>query len=192
MRALPDGPRFASLPPMTQAPPPDWPPALPPPDLVAPPGQLNFLDRQTLRLPQPLTPIEAWNRMTGRPLPGLRLAFRLRDAISRPFGVAPIRGFSGRALGPPHVGDRLDFFLVERTEPGILTLSARDRHLETLTCVTTTPDSLTITSSVVTRNAFGRVYMWPVAPAHRLLVRFLLWRLGRELRAGGGAKGQPG
>ncbi len=164
---------------------------MPDPDLVAPPAALAFYDRQTLALPRPMTPAEVWNRINARPLPLLRLAFWLRDAISARFGVARIGGFSGRAVAEPKVDERLDFFLVERSDPGILTLSARDRHLETITCVTTSGRAVAITSSVVLRNRFGRVYMIPVAPAHRLIVWLMLRRLGRELRAEA-AGGQAG
>lgn len=156
---------------------------MPDPDLVAPPEKLSFLDRQTLALPRPLTAAEAWSRMNARPLPGLALAFRLRDAISARFGVEPIGGLSGRPAGAPRPGDKLDFFLIERAEPGILTLSARDRHLDTITCITTSDTQLAITSSVVTKNRFGQLYMLPVAPAHRLIVKTLLKRLSRELQA---------
>ena len=163
--------------------------AMPDPDLVALRAALAFYDRQTLALPRPMTPAEVWNQTNARPLPLLRLAFRVRDAISARFGVARIGGFSGRRIAEPKAGDRMDFFLVERSAPGILTLSARDRHLETITCVTTSAGAVAITSSVVIRNAFGRLYMIPVAPAHRLIVWLMLRRLGRALRAEGDQAG---
>ena len=111
------------------------------------------------------------------------LAFRIRDAISARFGVKRIGGFSGRNADVPKAGERLDFFLVERIEPEIMTLSARDRHLDVLTCVTTYGQRLTITSSVKVHNLFGRAYMIPVAPAHRLIVSAMLRRVRRTLAA---------
>jgi hypothetical protein len=129
----------------------------------------------------PLDAVGAWNAVMARPLPGMALAFRLRDAISTRFGVAAIGGFSGASRPRVAVGDRLDFFLVEEVCPERLLLSARDRHLDVLTCITATPDGagteVTITSSVVTHNRFGRLYMVPVAPAHRLIVFLMLARL---------------
>lgn len=159
-------------------------PGLPPParaDLVAPIAALSFLDVQQTRLPRPLSAIEAWNRITARPLPFLGLAFRIRDAVSARFGVRRIGGFSGKPQGMPAVGDRLDFFVVERAEPDVLTLTERDRHLDVMTCVTCEDALLSITSSVVTHNLFGRLYMLPVAPAHRLIVRLMLRRLMAEM-----------
>lgn len=152
-------------------------------DLVAPPDGLSFLDSQGLPLPAPMTALEAWNRVMAHPLPGMALAMRLRDAISARFGVRRIGGFSGRRVNAVEPGDHLDFFLVERATPEVLTLTARDRHLDVMTCVTTGGGRLAITSSVVTHNLFGRLYMLPVAPAHRLIVRSMLRRLRRGLAA---------
>lgn len=150
-------------------------------DLVTPRAALNFLDSRGIDLPRPLSALEAWNLMMSRPLPGLKLAFRVRDAISALFGVERIGGFSGARAAAPEVGDKLDFFLIERIGPEILTLSARDRHLDTIACVTTSGGRLTITSSVKTHNLFGRLYMLPVGPAHKLIVNAMLKRLRRKL-----------
>jgi hypothetical protein len=152
------------------------------PDLVAPRETLDFHHTRSIDLPHPMTALAAWNLAMRQPLPGVALAFRLRDAISARFGVKRIGGFSGRLDQNPKVGDRLDFFLVERIEPEILTLSERDRHLDVVTCITTYGQRLTITSSVRVHNWFGRAYMIPVAPAHRLIVSVMLWRIARALR----------
>nr|WP_227754412.1 DUF2867 domain-containing protein [Stagnihabitans tardus] len=144
------------------------------------PQDLAFLHEAAVDLPRPMSPVEAWGRIMADPLPGLALAFRIRDAISARFGVARIGGFSGAPVAAPKVGDRLDFFLVEGEEPGRLTLTARDRHLDVMICVTGGL-RLGITASVVTHNRFGRAYMWVVGPAHRLIVRVMLRRLLRGL-----------
>lgn len=82
------------------------------------------------------------------PLPGMALAFRIRDAISARFGVKRIGGFSRRRDQAPKVDDRLNFFLVERIDP-------RDRRVDVMTCITTLDQRLTITSSVKVHNGFG-------------------------------------
>lgn len=146
------------------------------PQLIAPRDLLAFHDSHSTPLPHPMTAIEAWDRVMTRPLPGLALAFRVRDAISARFGVQRIGGFSGRRSAEVRVGDRLDFFLVEAIGPEHLTLTARDRHLDVMTSVTTGNGRLGITSSVITHNWFGRVYMWPVGPAHKVIVRQMLRR----------------
>ncbi len=146
--------------------------------LIAPRAALVYLDSQSVTLPAPITALEAWRRVMAKPLPGLGLAFWLRDAISARFGVARIGGFSGAAVDAPQVGDHLDFFLIEHIDDQVLSLTARDRHLDVMTCVTVERTELAITASVVTHNWFGRLYMIPVAPAHRLIV----WAMLRRLR----------
>lgn len=145
--------------------------------LVAPRERLAFLDSRGVDLPRALTPLEAWNALMARPLPGLALAFRLRDAISARFGVKRIGGFTRRAVTRAEPGDRLDFFLVEDSAPDRLVLTERDRHLDVMTCLTVEGRRLAVTTSVVVHNRFGRAYMLPVAPAHRLIVRLMLRRL---------------
>lgn len=148
--------------------------------LIAPVGGLAYLDSQSVTLPAPITAIEAWRRVMAKPLPGLGLAFWLRDMISTRFGVAKIGGFSGAAVDAPQVGDHLDFFLIEHIDDQVLSLTARDRHLDVMACVTVEGARVAITASVVTHNGFGRLYMIPVAPAHRLIV----WAMLRRLRQG--------
>jgi hypothetical protein len=138
--------------------------------LVAARAQLAYMDCQSVRLPQPITSLQAWRQVMAQPLPGMKTAFWLRDAISAHFGVARIGGFSGAVADAPQVGDKLDFFLIAHLSDTVLTLTARDRHLDVMICITTDADRLAITSSVVTHNWFGRAYMMPVGPAHRLIV----------------------
>jgi len=71
----------------------------------------------------------------------------------------------------------LDFFLVECTSNDVLSLSSRDSHLDVLTCISTQGTRLTITSPVKTHNWFGKLYMLPVAPTHKLIVWIFLRRI---------------
>ncbi len=151
-------------------------------ELVAAREKLNFFDQQSVELPHSMTALEAWNHIMADPLPFMGLAFKVRDAIAARFGVKRIGGFSGKKAGFVQVGDKLDFFLVETLTDKVLSLSERDKHLDVLTCVTCVENTLTITSSVKVHNRFGRLYMLPVAPAHRLIVRVMLRRLSRKLK----------
>ncbi len=150
--------------------------------LLAPREQLNFYDAQSVILPQEVTAPEAWRMIVSNPVPVMKLAFQIRDRISACFGVKPIKGFSGQWPSNLQTGDQLDFFLVEHISPDVLTLTARDKHLDVMTCITTDKTELTITSSVKTHNLFGRLYMLPVAIAHRLIVRSDLKRLKQNLK----------
>ena len=149
--------------------------------VLAPTAELDFFDTQTISLSKSVTPLKAWNILMSRPSRILKFAFRTRDAISSKFGVKKISGFSTTSRETISVGEKLDFFLVENVTDNVLSLSERDSHLDVLTCVSVIENELTITSSVKTHNAFGRMYMIPVAPAHRMIVRSFLHRLQKEL-----------
>ena len=147
--------------------------------MLAPAAELDFFDQQSVRLPKDLSALEAWISVISHPGPFLKMAFSIRDAVSALFGVKRIGGFTGQYPETGEVGEMLDFFLVEHVSPDVLTLTARDRHLDVITCISVSRQMLTITSSVKTHNRFGRIYMLPVAPVHRLIVRGDLKRLGR-------------
>ena len=61
--------------------------------LMAPRSQLADLDSQSVTLAEPLTALQAWQKIMAQRLPGLGLAFRIRDVISARFGLARIGGF---------------------------------------------------------------------------------------------------
>ena len=144
--------------------------------------ELDYHDSRSVLLPVQITALQAWNLMTAGQGPLMRLAFRTRDGISSLFGVKRIGGFSGTRREAVQAGDYLDFFLVEHSAPEVLVLTERDRHLDVMTCVSMADRVLTITSSVVTHNTFGRLYMLPVGPAHKLIVNSYLKRLQRKLQ----------
>ena len=144
--------------------------------------ELDYHDSRSVLLPVQITALQAWNLMTAEQGPLMRLAFRTRDGISSLFGVKRIGGFSGTRREAVQAGDYLDFFRVEYSAPEVLVLTERDRHLDVMTCVSLVDRELTITSSVVTHNTFGRLYMLPVGPAHKLIVNSYLKRLQRKLQ----------
>lgn len=145
------------------------------------PSELDYFDSRSVLLPTHITALDAWNIMTKDTGPLLRAAFRIRDAISSLFGVRRIGGFAGTRRERVQVGDRLDFFLVEHIAPDLLVLTERDRHLDVMTCLSISDRVITITSSVVTHNTYGRIYMLPVGPAHKLIANNYLKRLQRKL-----------
>lgn len=151
--------------------------------LLAPAPACRFCHVSRVTVAGSLDALEAWNAVMARRLPGFALAVKIRDAISARFGVERIEGFSGTQHRTVAAGEKLDFFLVEEARPERLLLTARDRHLDVMTCVTAVPAAggteVAITSSVVTHNLFGRLYMLPVGPAHRFIVRAMLQRLRR-------------
>lgn len=154
-----------------------------PPYLVAPKGELAFLHARSVVLDRPVTALEGWTLIRSRPSPLLAAAMRVRDAISGSFGVAPISGFSRAQRTSIAPGERLDFFLVEHASDTDLVLSVRDRHLDVMTWISARERTYRITSSVKVHNLFGRLYMVPVALAHRMIVAADLGRLQRMTAA---------
>ena len=124
-----------------------------------------------------MTALDAWNAMMARPLPLLQTAFVVRDAISKLFGVKPIKGFRHDHVASVEAGEKLAFFDVEHVTANRLVLTVRDHHLDVMITLATQTQAVTITASVAIKNKFGHVYMAPVRPAHRLIVRSLLKRL---------------
>jgi hypothetical protein len=153
--------------------------------VLAPVSTLDYFDSQSVDLARQASALEAWNVIMSHPQPLLKIAFRVRDAISSLFGVKRIGGFSGRRADRVSVGDHLDFFLVEYVDDTCLVLTERDRHLDVMTCISTTVSTsgptATVTSSVRVHNLFGHLYMIPVGIAHRWIVRGMLGRLRHDL-----------
>lgn len=137
--------------------------------IIAQPGALTALDRQAAKLATPLTPLAAWRQIVAQPLPGLRLALRIRDAISARAGMARIGRFSVAPLEHPKPGDNPDFFLIENLAP------------DGMICITSEGALLGITAGVVAHLWFGRVYLWAVGPARRLIVWLMLRHLRRAM-----------
>lgn len=155
--------------------------------ILAPSKDLDFYDRRSVDLGPDaahLTALQAWSLAMSKPLPFLKTAFKIRDAIAARFGVKHIGGFSNAPVTQVDVGEHLDFFLVEHITPERLTLTERDTHLDVMTCVTCHEGRMTITSSVRTHNWFGKAYMVPVAPAHKFIVNLTLKRLKRTVAQG--------
>ncbi|WP_431739908.1 DUF2867 domain-containing protein [Methylobacterium goesingense] len=67
----------------------------------------------------------------------------------------------------------------------MLVLTERDRRLDVMICPATSGHRLTVTSSVVVHNAFGRAYLAPVGLIHRLIIDTGLRRLGMSLEPRG-------
>ena len=151
--------------------------------VLAPVDSLDYFDSQTVVLTSDISALEAWNLVMEDPQPVLQLAFRMRDIVSKWFGVRSIGGFSGTNKNTANVGDYLDFFLVEHSDDRTLVLTERDRHLDVMTCVSVWEKKLSITSSVIVHNLFGHAYMLPVGIAHKVIVKNMLRRLQIKIAA---------
>jgi len=76
----------------------------------------------------------------------------------------------------PRPGQRLGIFTLQSLDEDAIVLEDNDRHLRVQLALQWQGDVLEVATVVHTHNAFGRVYMLPVAPVHRLIVPHLLRR----------------
>lgn len=76
----------------------------------------------------------------------------------------------------PRLGARLGIFTLQQCTPDAIVLEDDDRHLRVQLALQWRGDLLEIATVVHTHNAFGRLYMLPVAPVHRWIVPLLLHR----------------
>ncbi|KAJ55108.1 hypothetical protein ACMU_15240 [Actibacterium mucosum KCTC 23349] len=151
--------------------------------ILGPMGSLDYFDQQSINLPRAVTPLDVWNLAIADPPSWLRVAFRIRDAISSLFGVQGAGGFSGARFDAVKAGDRMDFFLVEHVAQDVLVMTANDKHLDVMISISTHGKTVDVTASVKNHNTFGRAYMVPVGIAHRWIVRDTLKRLKARVSA---------
>ncbi|PZS53667.1 hypothetical protein A7X57_17450 [Stenotrophomonas maltophilia] len=105
-------------------------------------------------------------------------------------GLMALRNHGMRLLGMKHLGSlravqdtddpaagqRLGIFTLQSLDDDAIVLEDDDRHLRVQLALQWQGDVLEVVTVVHTHNAFGRFYMLPVAPVHRLIVPHLLQR----------------
>lgn len=92
--------------------------------------------------------------------------------------LGSLRAVQGAVDAAP--GQRLGIFTVQRCTADAIVLEDDDRHLRVQLALQWRGDALEIATVVHTHNAFGRLYMLPVAPVHRGIVPLLLRRQVRS------------
>ena len=111
-------------------------------------------------------------------------------------GLMALRNHGMRLLGMKHLGSlravqdtddpaagqRLGIFTLQSLDDDAIVLEDDDRHLRVQLALQWQGDVLEVATVVHTHNAFGRVYMLPVAPVHRLIVPHLLEKQVRLYR----------
>ncbi|RAZ82093.1 DUF2867 domain-containing protein [Cereibacter johrii] len=126
--------------------------------------QLDYRHSDEAFIAPGLTALDVYRAMTSSNPLYLRVAFRIRDMLCRPVGIAPIGGFSaGNLPGTVTAGDRLDFFDVHSATDDELVLFSDDRHLTVVVTLRLTRESLarqrlSIVTSVKVKEMLGRLY----------------------------------
>lgn len=103
----------------------------------------------------------------------------LRNRIVRLLGLKDV----GQLAGVPHTGerkrgpgDRVGIFTIRSLRDEEAVLEIIDSHLDVVVSVMLEGQRLTLTTMVFEHNWIGRLYMLPVAPMHRIVVRAILAR----------------
>jgi hypothetical protein len=107
---------------------------------------------------------------------------RVRDAIVSVFGLKTARQL--QAVDAQAQQERVGLFRIYRREPAEILLGEDDSHLDFRLSVRCSQDAsqsrqLTVSTVVQCRNRLGRVYIFLIAPFHRLIVRAALRQAAR-------------
>ena len=111
-------------------------------------------------------------------------AMKLRNRVVERVGLKNLGELSAIDVNKPErdyrVGERLGIFTIEHISPNELILGDKDKHLNVRLSllVQNAGQMLTISTVVHEHNWLGRVYMWFVAPMHRIIAPSVLKRFG--------------
>ena len=108
-----------------------------------------------------------------------------RNRVMRALGMKDLGAISAvDADAVPVVGARLGIFTVQAVSPDELVVADSDRHLRVTLSFQLrrieAQDALDVATVVHLHNAFGRLYMLPVAPVHRRIIPLMLTRYARQ------------
>ncbi len=84
---------------------------------------------------------------------------------------------AGKAASEYSVGDRVGIFSLLYLTPDEVLLGDSDKHLDVVLSVCKAPQGeVSVTTVVHVHNWLGRLYMLPVTPLHKIIVRAMLKR----------------
>jgi hypothetical protein len=128
-----------------------------------------------------LSPVEIAERVLAVTPGWAEALLRLRNALVKPFGVRAATALSARGPRPAggwKPGDRFSIFRIESLDDAELVMGIDDVHLDVrisfLVRRAGAAPSYVVSSWVKTHNWVGRIYMWPVAPFHALIVNSMM------------------
>jgi hypothetical protein len=123
-----------------------------------------------------------WMQTLGRTPAWVDTAMRARNAIVKRLGLKDLGVLSHidskRPLQDYCVGERVGIFTVLHISEDEVVMGDDDRHLDVQVSLLKTAEHQVVVSTVVhIHNALGRVYMFFVAPAHRIIAPRVLARI---------------
>jgi hypothetical protein len=143
----------------------------------------DFCDAYCADNPHPQQPALAlWMQTLSRTPRWVDAAMRARNAIVKRLGLKDLGGMAldpNRPLQDWRVGERAGIFTVLHLGEDEVVMGDDDKHLDVQVSLLKTADSKVVVSTVVhIHNALGRVYMFFVKPAHRVIAPAVLARIG--------------
>lgn len=166
--------------------------AFPPGNALAPAlADAYFAHCASVALPVwPSSALQAHRALMALSPRWLQLAMAVRNRVMRWLGMKDL----GRIAETGHVvdpqpGERVGIFTLLSATPDQVVLGDRDRHLSVSLSLQLcqSPDGVRLycTTVVEQPTRFGRLYMLPVDPVHRVIVPLMLHRYARQLRRHG-------
>lgn len=149
-------------------------------------ARAHYYDAFAAKMVDPaLAPIEMMVRF-GEAFPDWGEALlSIRNQVVKRLGLRDVGAFRQVVPNPPKtvsVGDPVGFFHIVAMDETELVLGIDDSHLDVRVSVLKRGDgrgaSYVLGSVVTIHNLLGRLYMLPVAPMHRLIVRETMRRAG--------------
>jgi hypothetical protein len=143
----------------------------------------NLADAFAVRLPSGTSddPAVLWRFVMSQQPSWIGWLTSLRDAIAACLGLKTAKQLV--ALSDEAKSDRIAFFKVYRRSESEIVLGEDDKHLDFRLSVLRSPevpptlgDRLTISTVVHCHNLLGRIYIFVIAPFHRLVVKASLRR----------------
>jgi hypothetical protein len=123
-----------------------------------------------------------FQEMMSNPPAWIGALMRLRNGIVRHLGLntdTPNENFEDDNPASYSVGDYIGIFKVENVRPDEIIVSTNDKHLDAYFSLLISKPSgqVSFVSAVRTKEKLGDVYMFFIAPFHRLIVKYMLAKL---------------
>jgi len=128
---------------------------------------------------------ELFVRVMAKPPRWITALMSMRNSIVRFFGLKtenPNPDFENDNPVAYKVGDHIGIFKIEKIRQDELIVSTNDTHLDASFSLLVSKDRQVVymTSVVKTKRKLGDIYMFVIAPFHRLIVRYTLGNLNRR------------
>lgn len=140
----------------------------------------SFYDAYQVQNSKPeRSPLQIWLDVINQPAPLVEVAMNIRNKVVSLFGlktgdVAGLRNTTKLAVDYK-VGERIGIFLIYNISEQELVMGEDDKHLDVRLSLYKSEDGnqATISTVVHINNFLGRVYMFFITPAHRIIARYM-------------------